>query len=374
MKYNRHLLFSFLVFSVFLGCVFTSDVRDAAILRARDLGPLPFLEVIRGRDGGFSAYFGNRSVWVFGDTILNRPGKDEFDSRSSTWCWTKDTDAHDGLTDFNEPVDKNGVPGEFLPFTDEELAFNTANNRQDLPNDKRLRVALWPGPVVVDPNTGTAYVFYVKVLARFDDMFNFEAAGYSIAVWENPDKPVVRPVVSPGTRDPTILFPKGDAVVGQGAVVVNEWLYVYGCQTKSLSWPCTVARVTIDEALKREAWWFYAGHGRWSRDWKDAVPQMDAAPMLSVHWNRYLEKYLAIYSTPLRNSFSIRISDAPEGPWSAGRAIVEGLPPCGDIKWNYSGMAHPEFALDKGRVEYLTYYRGTGFLEGETRLVEVVFK
>lgn len=45
-----------------------------------------------------------------------------------------------------------------------------------------------------------------------------------------------------------------------------------------------------------------------------------------------------------------------------------------DKAWTYCGMAHLEFARDKGRVEYSTYYRETGFLMGEMRLVEITFK
>jgi hypothetical protein len=54
--------------------------------------------------------------------------------------------------------------------------------------------------------------------------------------------------------------------------------------------------------------------------------------------------------------------------------VIEGVAPTQEKKWNYSGLAHPEFSQDNGRVEYLTYYRETVFLEGETRLVEVVFR
>jgi hypothetical protein len=31
---------------------------------------------------------------------------------------------------------------------------------------------------------------------------------------------------------------------------------------------------------------FFAGNGRWSDDWNAAVAVMNAAPMLSVHWNK----------------------------------------------------------------------------------------
>jgi len=368
-RYFVSLLFVGILF--FLACPLTA--QDANVAAVRDLGPLPFLKVIDGRDGGYSARFADKSVWVFGDTLMSREGEAMI-VRSSTWCWTKDFDAHDGLTGLSEPVDMEGLPGEFLPFTKNEAAFNKANSREDLPDSKRRRWALWPGPIAVDTKTGTAYVFYTKVLAGFVDSFDFEVVGNSIAVWESPDSPVVRPKVRVGAEAPTILFPKGDAFVGQGAVVVGDWIYVYGCETKHLSWPCIIARVKMERVLKRNEWRFYAGQGRWSRDWHDAVPIMDAAPMLTVHWNKHLGKYLAVYSTPLRNSISIRTSDVPEGPWSPSKAVVEGLPPGVDKKWDYSGLAHPEFARDNGRMEYFTYYRETGLTKGETRLVEVVFR
>ena len=104
------------------------------------------------------------------------------------------------------------------------------------------------------------------------------------------------------------------------------------------------------------------------------MPVMDAAPMLSVHWNEHLGKYLAVYSNQLANTISIRTADRPEGPWSESRAVVECVvPPAGRI-WSYAGLAHPEFARDNGKVECFTYYRETGAFTGEIRLVEVSFK
>jgi hypothetical protein len=101
---------------------------------------------------------------------------------------------------------------------------------------------------------------------------------------------------------------------------------------------------------------------------------MDTAPALSVHWNEYLGKYLAVYSNQLVSKISIRTAERPEGPWSDSQVVVECVAPTNGKIWSYSGLAHPEFARDNGRVEYLTYYRETGSFTGEMRLVEVSFK
>ena len=349
------------------------DGPAAVVSGVRDLGALRFLGVIRGRDIGFSARFRNRSVWVFGDTPLNYPGADGSSWRSSTWCWTRDFDARDGLSDLNEPLDSNDTPGEFLPFTKEEQEYNAVHNRDTLPADERSRWGLWPGPLAVDPATGKAIVFYSKVFSKVGP-WAFEDVGHSIAVWDDPAHRPVRPQVRPDAEEPTLLFPKGDFPTIGGAVCADGWIYAYGCRREGVGFDCILARVTFADALTRSAWRFFTGDGRWSDDWHDAVPVMKGAPMLSVHWNRHLRRYLAVYSTPLTNTIEIRTAEQPEGPWSASRVVATGRAPIDKETWDYCGMAHAELARGNGRVEYITYLRGTGFLSSEMRLVEVTFK
>ncbi len=222
--------------------------QEVEVEAIRELGPLPFLEVIRGRDGGFSARFRDRSVWVFGDTPTNWPGEDGSSWRSSTWSWTEDFDARDGIAPFHEPVDALGVPGEFLPLTDEEAAFNEQRRGES-------RWALWPGPVVWDSVSGRALVFYLKVFSRPTGPWDFYGVGTSLAVWPSPDARPVRPEVRPDAGDPTLLFPAGEPALGAGAVVVGDQLYAYACDCKNLRCPCILASVTLagqlDSDLRR---------------------------------------------------------------------------------------------------------------------------
>src|SRR5688572_20705890 len=67
--------------------------RALQVESSRELGALPFDASVHARDGGFSARFGARSVWLFGDTILSRPGVDGTRWRSSTVAWTTDLEA-----------------------------------------------------------------------------------------------------------------------------------------------------------------------------------------------------------------------------------------------------------------------------------------
>ena len=96
--------------------------------------------------------------------------------------------------------------------------------------------------------------------------------------------------------------------------------------------------------------------------------------MLSVHWNEHLKKYLSVYSKQLVNKIAIRTAERPEGPWSDAQVVLECIAPTNEKMWSYCGLAHPEFSREAGRIEYLTYYRETGFLKGEIRLIELTFK
>jgi hypothetical protein len=346
-------------------------VPEPVVVQTREVGPLRFVPAIRGRDGGYSAAFGGASVWTFGDTVLETASEDGGRWRSSTWCATPDLDASDGLSGLDEPLDKAGAPGEFLPFTEEETAFNREHNREEL-GEKRQRYALWPGPIVVDPATGGALVFYGKLLCGAG-AWDFTLVGHSLARWPRPDAARERPLVAPGSAEPTLLFSKDEILLGQGAFAEDGWVYAYGVQSRGLSWPCVLARVRFADALEKGRWEYWAGEEGWSRDPANAREIMQAAPQMSVHRNAFLGGYVAFYGLPLENGIAMRTAPRPEGPWSEARRVHEGLAPLEKDAWNYCGIGHAELQREGGRLEYLTYYRTTGFLQGEIRLVEVRF-
>src|SRR5204862_219840 len=80
----------------------------------------------------------------------------------------------------------------------------------------------------------------------------------------------------------------------------------YGCEQQATVFRCLIGRATFDDALTRSSWRFFAGSDRWTDNWRQSTPIMNAAPMLSVHWNDYLGQYLAVYSTPLVNTVEFR--------------------------------------------------------------------
>lgn len=332
----------------------------AKIASVRDLGPLGFALSVRGRDGGHSARFHDRSVWAFGDTILAWPGVDGSTWRTSTVASSSDVDATDGLSGFEERVDRLMAPELFIPWTDDERAYNQARSAPACLTDCPPRWVIWPGPIVVDPATGDALVFYMKHL-------DWKAGGKSIARWRDLAAPVERPVVAPGTAEPTLLFPDGDVEPTSGAVGVGDTLYAYACKGQ-----CIVGRVRFADAFTRSAWRFYAGDEGWVANFVQARWVLSSPGMLSVRYNEYLALFVALYSAGGRKVV-LRTAPAPEGPWSAEVFVTEARAPEPDGPI-YDALAHGELDRDAGKRIFFSHSRGTGSFASEMRLLEVTFR
>ena len=342
-----------------------------SVVANRDLGSIETAPTIRGRDGGYSGVFAGRSVWLYGDTFLQSPGEDDRNFLSNTWSWTDDFAAEDGILPFSEAEDGTGAPTEFLPHTEEEWAFNRAHlgeNCQEAPCGARW--ALWPGPLVADPERDRALVFYQKVYAE-PGSFNFYGVGHALAVWSEFDQTSVRPVLRPDAEHPTLLFAEDEPGFGSAALAVGNLLYAYACDPVDLVKPCRVARVPLADALDRSAWRFFAGDGEWVPEVERARALFHGNDIMMVSHLPFRDVYLALYSQPLDTHVMIRTAPSPEGPWSAPVPAFPAQAPTNPEAWVYDALAHAESAQEGGRVQYVTYSRETGFLASEVRLVEL---
>lgn len=341
--------------------------------RLRKIGLIPNPPGAGGRDVGFSARFGGHSVWIFGDTFFAEASADGYHWRASTWSYTDDTDASDGLTGWVHGLGRDGKPAALLPHTAAEQAFNGAHNGSPCPARSACgaRRTPWPGALVADPLRGGALVFYSREAAEPTGEFSFRSEGSSVATWAAPDGPAVRPAVRPDQPEPTLLFTTAEppwVEAAAAAVVADGQVYVYGCPGGSLTNPCRVARVALAAVLDRGAWRYFTGSG-WSADWRAAAPIFDGAPLFSVHFSAYLKKYVAFYLVPLGTEMAMRTADRPEGPWSEREIMGKAEAP--PSSWDYALAAHPEFAREGGRIEYLSYVRPGTFLDGTVHLIEV---
>ena len=350
-----------------------SSRQEVQVVSTRDIGVVANDPQVRSRDCGYSARFKGKSLWFFGDTILRTPNADNQQLLCNSWTLTHDNEGADGVSSFQPPVDEVGASIALVPLTGEEAAFNRQHQGKDCrvaPCESRW--AIWPGTIAVDEDAGVAYVFYHKVMVAAGD-YNFDNVGHSVAVLDNPDGPADRPEFRLYDDYPTLLFSEERDGFGSAAVMVDQLLYIYGCeiQADDILKPCRLARVAIEEVLERDAWQFYHGRGVWSADLAGATTVFRGSDMMSVFYNEYLERYVAVYSQPLGTRVMLRTARQPEGPWSQASALFEGSDSQSFMGWIYDALAHPELSTDEGRTMYITYSRNTGPFRTEFRLVAV---
>jgi hypothetical protein len=350
----------------------SGPLAGALTIQATDLGTLKQSASIVGRDGAYSTLFQGYAVWLYGDTFLGVPNAAGHTFITNSWSYTADLVAADGITGFEERLDSAGAPTQILKETPEEQAFNDthywATPCQIQPCGTRW--AIWPSSITTDPATGHALVFYSLVNA---DANGFQGVGTSVAIWESFDQLPVRPVFAPVIvpDHPDLMFSQSEPTFGSTSVIRDGLLYVYGCGNNldGLDKGCRVGRVTPGTVQDRSTWSFYAGGGRWSSSVSDAQPVFDGLDILSVSWNDYLQRYVAVYSAPFSQNVMVRTASLPEGPWSEElRAFTALAPASGNT---YDAQAHAEYDTHGGRTIYVTYSRGRGNFTFEVRLVRL---
>ena len=313
---------------------------------AEEIGVVEQSADIQGRDGGQSARLFGRSVWTFGDTVLNVPDEEGRNWHHNSVSWTDDDDASDGLSGFVEPLDSVGAPAYLIPPTDEEAAFNDAHyDDGDCEEPCGARYAVWPGSPVWDEENAKAILFYGVIYAEPGD-FNFEGRGEGIAVWSDLD-------ATPERGD--LIWQADDGEWGNTAAIVDDHLYTFSCVQQGWDRPCVLGRAPLDQILSRDAWTVWTGSG-WSADSDDAETLFDGAPIMGLSYNSYLQSWLLVYSAPLSEDIVARTAPELTGPWSRETVLYtvtgEDAP--------YDAVQHSEWSEDGGRVEYITWSRSTG--------------
>jgi len=351
-----------------------ADKLEAPAVRVRevtDLGVVGSPPKIDSRDGGYSAWFDDRSVWVYGDTLFKGKSGQDPEFHSNSWSWTKDRDASNGIGPFEQSYGPDGLPSTLLPFTDEEWAFNNAHEGDgcDIP-PCNVRWALWPGAVIPDATNGRMLFFYEKVYIEPGEL-KFTLFGKSVAVGNNPEQVPERMRFNPDHDHPTLMFTRGDFGFGDAAVVKGPTLYVYVCNLQDNQIPCRVARVALERVFDKKDWETWTANGKWRKDLNKGERVFNGNEILSVSYNPYIERFLAVYSQPMSTAVMFRTAIKPEGPWSEPVEAFKAKAPANKIGWIYDALEHPEYRQDNGRILYITYSRQTSDTAFEIRLVSV---
>jgi hypothetical protein len=349
-----------------------------------ELGSIRQAGRVVSRDNGQSTRYGDRSIWVFADTLLRSPKA--FLSNSA--AATTDLRANDGISmTASDAAGRHGsTPIEFMPRTKAERDFENAQARYAVcpPGAEgycSVTFGFWPGPVIADPARQRVLIFYDKICrgglegARCSGKFGTDL-GTGIVALDMTTHQMTR-LSATGTpavksiegNDPTMFFPAGTKYAS-AAVVVGDDAYVYGdCDTR-----CRLARVPLADVTDRSKWRFFAGRGkdgaaRWSANPHDAVYTVRAgAAGNTVLYDPALKGWLNVYMAYGGSTLKAQIGGSPYGPWS--RTFTLRQTGAGRSGPNYAAYGHPEYAERGGLVQYMSYYQ---VATGAQRLVKVTF-
>jgi len=356
---------------------------------------------VLGHDGAYSIPLSNGKVfWSFGDTILG-PERRGYDPRRidlDTWLfkdsWAKKNVpmiSNSGLIadarniselmygGFEYFVHKRTVDGKELVEAREIIPVP-----ERLKYNRKQRTAYWPVDGIVI--NGKLYFFYLMVTSVMS-VINLYGTGMvrSTFPYETFEKlPNTRltqtkklansdelPFVwwdNRRDRGREQIAAFGTAVLKN---IVDNHIYIYGSKLEhrgdGIVHAVSLARVkkkNIEDVTKYE----YLAEApsnqndftpKWSDDPKKTASIFDGnANELSVSYNPYLGKYVAIYSYAKRvdehNEIHMRSSNSPAGPWNKPLTIYK---PQGSRRKDscYAAKEHPEYSKDLGKTFYVTY-------------------
>lgn len=340
---------SFLVLTVLAACMGAPSAPTLEVVSVQELGVVGKPATVTARDVGGSARIGNRVLWLFGDTLFTPKSVDGTNLRSSTAAWADPARP----LEVTEPTDANGAPGQFVPFTTEELAFNAGTGT---PQD---RIALWTGTPIADGADGIAWFLKTHVRSGF---LKYEHRGVG----------VIRVAVNQtvGVREPALVFGPTEPLFVNPARFGSD-VYVYGNRGYGGGNPLVVARVPLAQVAQRSAYRFWNGTD-WVSDVSSATTLFFGVPgELSVSWNAHLGAYLVVYSDVLAGKVMARLASAPQGPWSDPVVLFTMRPAQTKSGFSYAGREHPDLARDNGKILFVTYYQPIDDFRGELRAVQV---
>jgi hypothetical protein len=153
------------------------------------------------------------------------------------------------------------------------------------------------------------------------------------------------------------------------------YVYLYACPDNGFSYECMVARAREEQATDGASYQFRTTGG-WSSDFSAATIVMNGArDELSVSFNPYLQRWLAVHLFGFNASSELHLRTAPkpEGPWEPF-GVIPLPPPEGGQIGHFGGIEHPELATLCGRKLALTYLFGRAGDVSELRRLEVLLR
>ena len=337
------------------------------------LGIVQQSAIIQGRDGAQSGLAFGRSVWTFGDTILNSPDAEGVNWHQNSWSFTTDLDARR----------RRQRPHRAHRFRRSAHLLHRPHRRRGRLQRGALRQPLRRGAL----RCALGRVAGRAALGRDEEpcarllrprprrargtSTSTASAGRSRSGTTStpcPSGPSCRPARRT-RRSSSARATRPGATV---ALIEDDQLYAFACDTDTggFSPPCSLARVPAAQALDRQAWTLLRRSG---------VVLVRVRPrddLLRRVYPHPREERVPRRSTPpstprpFSNNVVIRTAPAITGPWSDPQALFTADNPGGKL---YDASSTPSSRSRAARSSTATFTRsnGQGWFGAEFALVRV---
>ncbi len=273
-----------------------------------------------GADAAFSVDLGHgRVLWLFGDTFI---AKSELHTRRESQMVRNTIAVQSGLDPSRAQIDFFWKDGPASWFADQPEEW------------------FWPLHGVRIPG-GPLILFLSRVRETPGEGLGFTAAGWTALIVDNPeDSPnqwTPRELAAP-------LFPAG-ILPAQGLFIEGE--FVYGLAVREPGDHAGYAlRIPVESLRHGDLGAFELWDGQWSSAGKNSTPTAviaDAAPELSLHFDRGLGRYVHLRSLGFgATTLAIATADRISGPWSKPASVYRPPESSAQNAFVYAGKAHPE--------------------------------
>lgn len=348
-----------------------------------DMGPL-FVNNkhnMIGQDGAYSIPIDGKILWFFGDTLIGK--------RPEGSLWYIDGQPVGGLDMSGKGTIDKMITNTALLVDDTRDIKSLNNFEYILDNQQNLKTLI---PLLVDEDHDKIRIWCQHGVSIGSNLyFSF----IKVNMFEKPK--VIFPVEfeilgsgfakgKVGSWDFERLRYKGDDLwwkednprFSTAIIQKDEWVYLYGVkQHADTQQHCYLARVKAEKFENLDSYeYLVSSEPRWDSDiFKAKSLFTDIPNELSVSYNNYLGKYLAVHSLGLSGKIVARIADNLWGPWSKAYTLyevnTEHEKPLPYPRLIYAGKEHPELSQDNGRTIYITYIE---FEEYFPHLIEITLE
>lgn len=321
-----------------------------ALVEVREVGTVVSPTAIALRIPGPISWIGGKLTWLFPKTIrpLNAIGADAAPNQPNAAFVTREDP-----TTLEEDLDPDGVPRRFLTADD-------ANPMSELWPTALLRV---PAPADQDNATGLAFV---RVSA---DLLSYDVAVARVS--RN----------ATAAQEPlSMLFTGSDGKFSTGGFRGNEYGYLFACSEDMtipergdpLRYPCKIARAKLAELESRDAYRVYdPAQQIWLQDLSAGAPVLYGPPgMLSLSFNNYLGRYIAVHSRWFSNEVVLQSAPSPVGPWREEFSFVLPSPTVGVVQ---AALEQPALLAPEecARAIWVSYMAPTADTNGYPSAAEI---